>query len=343
MKEEEYCEVWSWMANMRKLERNVITTSQRRMPMWEELQAICNDLLRSISVEGREGRISIALDDDKIHLQLDKTHFCDMFNLKYTTHVKANRKGLIGHTAVSTGANIPLQIVFERVNSTTLSCFKQCLDGLFGQDGNANLRNVSVHSDRGYMLPNLVFKYLIENGAEVVGTVKRMAQCWPFTYHQKLKEGDKRTLVEVKGAPTLLLKWCYAGAKAIFASAFWNGTERVATAISTLHKGQAWEGVVMKTSEKKLYDSNKEALIPKFFCKVKGIFCKSLPEGSAQNDPVQLKLEELLQDKIEPLTLRQGEFSFPNISINYSISISQFMTSFFIQEQQIGTTSVNLA
>ena len=318
MEEKEYNAVWLWMANLRKLDSASISTSRREVPLWETLQSICNQLLCSISVEGRDGRISIALDNDKLHLSMERSNMKDMFNLKYTTHVKANRKGFVGHTAVTTGANVPLQIVFEKVNSSSASSFKECLDGLFSGDGRACFRHVSVHSDRGYMLPNLVFEYLLKNGAEVVGTIKRMAQCWPFTYQQKLKVGDKRTLVDVKGAPSLFIKWCTAGDKAIFASAFRNGTDRVATAISTLHKGQVWEGIVMKNKEKEMYNANKQALISQFFRKVNGIcfnsYLSEVPasetdnEDEHKNDPVQTKVDELLEEKIEPITLRQGKY-----------------------------------
>ena len=72
------------------------------------------------------------------------------------------------------------------------------------------MRNVSIHADRrrGY---------------------------WPFTFEQKLRNTDKRTLIDPKGASTLCLKWCKPGTKYVFASAFRNGSGRVATAISTMH------------------------------------------------------------------------------------------------------------
>ena len=123
-----------------------------------------------------------------------------------------NTKGIVGHTAISTGINIPLGIVFEQTFDTSVSCFKRLLNFLFhhdndSRDGNA-FRNVTVHSDRGYLVPSLVFDFLLTNGANVVGTVKRMAGCWPFTFDQKTTESDTRTKIDPKGAPTLFLKWC---------------------------------------------------------------------------------------------------------------------------------------
>ena len=112
-------------------------------------------------------------------------------------------------------------------------------------------------------IPALVFGNLLMLGAELVGTVKRKAQCFPYTFNQKLKENDKHDLVDTKGAPTLFLKWCKVGAKFIFASAFRNGTDRVATAISTIK--HHWEGTVLDSSEFRRYKEDKSSLIPDFF------------------------------------------------------------------------------
>jgi hypothetical protein len=223
------------LTNRKKIRKAEIRTTRSLEPLWQKLEAVVNKLLRSISIEQRQGNISIALDDDKIWVNLAHSAKDDLFNLKYTTHVKANRKGIIGHTAVSTALNLPLGIAFERTKDSSSSCFKRLLDYLFGRDGTTDLRNVSVHSDRGYLIPSLVFDYLLSQGADVVGTVKRMAQCWPFTYAQVLKSSDKRHLINVKGAATLYLKYIKTKTKYLFASAFRNGSERVATAISTLH------------------------------------------------------------------------------------------------------------
>lgn len=311
MGEKEYVQIWKRIAEKRKLPNHAMSTSRREPPLWETLEKIVNDLLRSISIAGRDGGISIALDDDKIWLQLSSGMKVDLFDLKYTTHVQANRKGLNAHTAVSTGANVPLGIVFERTNDSTKNCFVRLLDHLFSRNGSTDLQNVSVHSDRGYMLPDLVFQYLLSCGADVVGTVKRMAQCWPFTYDQNLKASDKRTLIDKKGAPTLFLKWCKAGgAKHIFASAFRSGTDRVATAVSTLHSQHQWEGVAMKPAELIRYRGDSRSLIGDFFQRVPSSFFLD-PETGAEmdeSDDAKEMIAWLLRDVIVPFTLQQGKF-----------------------------------
>ena len=307
MTAEEYNLIWKEMSEKKKLSKSQISTSRRDSPLWESFENIVNELLRSISVTGRDGRVPIALDDDKIWMHILDSGKRDLFNLKYTTHVKPNRKGIIAHTAVSTALNIPLGIVFEKTKDNTIDCFKRCLDYLFGQNGSANLRNVSVHSDRGYMIPNLVFEYLLSSGAEVVGTVKRMAQCWPFTYDQNLRDTDNRTLIEGKGAATLYLKWCKAGPKYLFASAFRNGSGRVATAISTMHTQHQWEGVVYNDSEFERYKDDKSSLIYDFFARVSDLDEKYETVESEDEKEV---LKDIIDNKIEPYTLRQGESYF---------------------------------
>lgn len=302
MEKDEYISVWKLMAEKKKLNITQISTSRRDTPLWEEFEVIVNTLFRAISVTGREGKISIALDDDKIWMNTSKGSSADLFNLKYCQHVQANRKGLVAHSAFTTAVIHPLGIAMERTKDKTCTCFKRILDFLFSHDGTTNLRNVIVHSDRGYMIPQLVFEYLMASGANVLGTVKRITNCWPYTYNQKLSVNDKRTVIDCKGAPALFLKWCKFGAKYIFASAFRNGSESVATAISTIHSCFQWEGVALKIAELLEYEKDDKSLIPLFFRRVADL------DGVAKEE-CQLETEEMnnLMEKIEPYTLRQGE------------------------------------
>jgi hypothetical protein len=237
----------------------------------------------------------------------------DLFNLKFTTHVQPNRKGICLHLAVTSGLNIPLGAVFERKRDNSVSCFKRLLDFLFGGDGSTDLRNVDLHSDRGYMLPKLVFEYLLSAGAEVVGTCKRMAQCWPFTYNQKEKPNDYRTHIDPKGSATLYLKWCKAGAKYLFASAFRNGSESVATALSSLHNQHQWEGVVFYQSELDKYRDDPNSLRSEFFQSVDLSDSEdvlTILDYQQTSIGEQIQLDAILNDEIEPYTLRQGMFYF---------------------------------
>jgi hypothetical protein len=84
------------------------------------LEKKLNDLLKKISIANHKGKISMSLDDDKIWFRSSVSQIADLFNLKFTTHVKANRRGIVAHTAVTTGIMIPLAIAFERTGDTCL-------------------------------------------------------------------------------------------------------------------------------------------------------------------------------------------------------------------------------
>ena len=134
LNEAEYNKIWRTFATKRELDGMTMSTNRREVPIWRTLEDLVNTLLRKISISGREGEISIALDDDKIWLAQTKSKMCDLFGLKYTTHVKPNRKGIIGHTGITTGLLFPLGIIFEQTFDTSLSCFKRLFNFLFQHD-----------------------------------------------------------------------------------------------------------------------------------------------------------------------------------------------------------------
>lgn len=313
MDEAEYNKIWLNFARSKKISNDSMSTSRRDQPVWASLELIVNEMFRTIAVAGREGEISIALDDDKIWLSQANAKVQDLFDLKYTTHTQANRKGIVGHTAITTGINFPLGIVFEKTFDTSVSCFKRLLNFIFRHDDNSNhhgnaFRNVFIHSDRGYMVPNLVFEYLLANGAQVVGTVKRLAGGWPFTFNQKIDKNDLRREIDTKGSPALFLKWCRTkvsglagGSRRLFASAFRSGTNRVATAISSIHTHHQWEGVVHDNRELVSYKEDTTSLRRIFFKRVDRLFQKR------ESEEEKAMMKQLLDEKIDPLTLRQGK------------------------------------
>jgi hypothetical protein len=114
-------------------------------------------------------------------------------------------------------------------------------------NGTIELQNINVHSDRGYSLPSVVFEFLIKNGTNVCCTIKRYLQCWPFTYNQKRSANDKRTHIDIDGAPTLYTK-CMAfegGLRHVLAGAFRKGSGSVSTIVSSMRHITflRWEGV----------------------------------------------------------------------------------------------------
>lgn len=300
----EYNAVWKLIATKKKIQDGAyIGSGRREQCLWELLEASANHVCRDISISNREGVIGIALDDDKIWVNLTGKNLTDTFGIKYTTHVKANRKGIIGHTAVSTGMNMPLGIVIQKKKDSTFSCFERLLKFLFDRNGMCDLANVEIDSDRGYMLPNTVFGFMIKNGANFIGTTIRSAQCWPFTFDQKLKENDKRTLIDSKGPPTLYVKTIKKNNKSIFATAFRNGTDSVSTAISSVHRNHHWEGVALDQTQARKYKEDETCLRKKCFQRVlnQELF------GEEESEVDREMIDDILENKIDPITILQGK------------------------------------
>ena len=64
----EYLSIWKKIVTLKELPSASVSTSRREEPIWQAFEEIVNKMLKEISVNGRDGRISIALDDDKIWL-----------------------------------------------------------------------------------------------------------------------------------------------------------------------------------------------------------------------------------------------------------------------------------
>jgi hypothetical protein len=304
MSESSYNAIWKELATKKSINNNLFVGAGRREKcLWEYLENILNNLCRDISISNRPGRIAIALDDDKIWAALRK--LTDCFGLKFTMHNKANRKGFVAHTAISCGANMPLGIMMERQKDSTSDCFERLLNFLFERNGTCDLRNVEVASDRGYMVPNTVFGFIVANGGDFIGTTKRTAQCWPFTYDQKARDNEKRTIVDTKGPPTLFVKTVSKALKSVYAIAFRNGSESVVTAVSSVHRNHHWEGVALSQRELLDYEEDDTSLRRKCIQRVKS--------NSFNEDELEIEKEligNLYDERIDPLTIRQGKNSF---------------------------------
>ena len=88
------------------------------------------------------------------------------------------------HTAVLTILEIPLGIVIEKSNDSTLPCFKRFLTYLFRNsdlNGVLNICGALIASYRGYLTPSLVFFFIpMVAGADIIGIFKHIL-CWSFT------------------------------------------------------------------------------------------------------------------------------------------------------------------
>ncbi|GFH47201.1 hypothetical protein CTEN210_09822 [Chaetoceros tenuissimus] len=304
MEEEDYLKMWENMAKKKKIPEFEMRTPMSPIPLWKGVEEIVNTLLRTVSIIDRREIISISLDDDKVWFGSTKARTTDQFDIKFTTHVKPNRKGIVVHTAVTTGVMVPVAATVQQTNDDSVSCFERIFNFLFGSGGKLDLRSVEVQSDRGYMLPNLVFDLILRHGGNLVGTCKRIANCWPFTHNQNLADNDTRTLIETKGAPSLFLKYFSVdrGEKTIFASSFRNGSGAVATALSTLHGNHQWEGIALKPSERISYKKDSTCFASKFLVGI------DIDDGVNKftDDDIEISLRNDIMNRIKPFTLRQG-------------------------------------
>jgi hypothetical protein len=306
--EQEYERIWKVIAYKNQKLGCEIGICRRSESLWETLEFTVNRELMNVSIAERKGKMLIALDDeDKVWYNTIIRWISDTFGIKITRHVKDNRIGMILHTAVSSGLNIPVGCTFERVKESTKECYKRMFGQMFGSYGGIDLRNVNVHSDRGYNLPSIVFDFLVANGANVVGTTKQMSQCWPFTFNQKIKQSDKRTHIDPKGAPTLYMKQATIGpGKKVWSAAFRNGSEAVSTAVSSLHSGFQWEGNTLNHSLVLKYKANPWTLRDMFFASCGQDVGIDLCANDQDDEDVDL-VEYYLSQKIDPVTLSQGK------------------------------------
>jgi hypothetical protein len=306
--EDTYIKLWKNISMDKKVQSGAagdfFTVSRRDKCVWENLQGAFKEICRAISVAGRRGKLRCALDDDKFWFSHKGNNAEDDFGLSYNNFAKPNRKGICGHTAVSSSLNIPLGIEFERKGDSPTSCFKRILLFLFGAWSTvADMRNVSVFSDRGYLMPSLVWYFLLASGADVVGTIKR-APSWPFTYSQTLSKTDKRTNILPKGAATLWIKLQNKAApvfRSLAAFAFRSGTENVSMAISSLHRSHHWEGVALIPSEVAIYrrsGSLKEHAI-------KRVFASDEIETNKEKEKIASQMSNEVNDTVLFLTLKQ--------------------------------------
>ncbi len=131
MKEDKYNRVWRQMSEKRRLQRDEMSNSRREIPIWEGLETIVNEVLHAVSVTRWAGQILIALDDDKVWMNISNSNAKDLFNIKYTHHVT--------YTAATSANTQPIAVAIERSKDSTTDCFKRILDFLFSQNGKTNL------------------------------------------------------------------------------------------------------------------------------------------------------------------------------------------------------------
>ena len=106
----------------------------------------------------------------------------------------------------------------------------------------------------------------------------------------------------MKGPPTLFVKAATNHVKKVYAIAFRNGTERVSTAISSIHRNHHWEGIALIQKEVLEYQENEACFFRKCITRIESPEIQS-EELLEESDLI----DEIYDEKINPLTVRQGK------------------------------------
>lgn len=286
---------------------NFIGLSRRSGCIWEKLERVVNNFLREISIVGRIDKIAIALDDDKVWLQTSGKNNEDDFNLRRVIHVRDNRKGFVGHTAVSATNKLLLGFHLERKEERATEVFKSIFLKMFpsaggDSDGLPDLHGVTNHSDRGYTIANTMFGFMVPSGCDFNNTVKRIPP-FPFIWGMKVSDNDPRQVLDEKGYPALFVKQTVKSHRLVTCSAFRTGTKNISAVLSTIVHGHQWEGVCLCPKQKDLYEKDPEHGLDAYFFPA---LAKSSSLFEVHGDSIESMLTDLVDNDIQVITLEQG-------------------------------------
>ena len=336
MDEQEYMKLWKIIATKKRVSlRAFVGTSRRNECLWEMMERVVNKILRDLSIAGRTDDITIALDDDKIWVELSGSNELDTFGLRKVTHVKDNRKGIVAHTAVSTTANIPLCFIFERVGDTAVKCFLRIFGKLFPVGGSSDLPDlvgIRNHSDRAYTIRETLFDFFLPAGANFNNTAKRINP-FPFIWGMKPSANDQRKVLDEKGAPTLFVKDLVKHNRLVTCAAFRTGTNNISAIVSSVVHGHQWEGFCLNQKQRIAYEVDPfHGLDKLLFQKLAGVD-ELIDKYKDEMDTILIDLKE---EKINVLTLEQGTADWHKgrqFSLTSSQSDASFRKAFIIHQQ----------
>lgn len=311
---EEYEDYWKKLAE-HGMRRSVVSDSFRSVPGWERLQQVFNALCRELMIEGREGKISLVFDDDKIWLTVSGANGVDKFKLKIVRHTKDNRDGLNAHSLCTTGFMFPVNIQFEIEKDSPLQAYERAMSQV--NSSALNEVNLITYTDRGYTDKGRVVKRM-KKGGDLAATVQRQPG-WGFTYDQYLQSNDTRKLLNTQGCASQFVKFQKIHNKTLTLSAFKNGTNTISLAISTLHSGHSWEGIPF----------NNDCTYPSQSDCLKEIYINK----EAVENPESCKdaILDLMNGRIKFLSREQGTsdwFLLRKMSFSSSIASSAFNSYF---------------
>ena len=143
---------------------------------WKALEETVNGQLKILFLSDDESfPYLFGFDDDKLHFNYSSV--TEMSGISKQHHVKDNRRGLTLHTCAYSATCVPVAVSFQRAGESVQDTYLHTMTDIFGtsHNGQPNLRGVTLASDRGYWEKSLLFGPILESGADVVGTTKRVS------------------------------------------------------------------------------------------------------------------------------------------------------------------------
>ena len=169
-----YTKIWN---SIKEQEGN-----SKQIELWKILENAVNQQLKLLFMSSDEQfSYLLGFDDDKLHFEHSKK--TKMSGLGRQHHVKDNRKGLTLHTCAFSATCVPVAVSFQRFGESVQDTYIRTMCDLFGAGvgGVPELHNVTLASDRGYWEKSLLFGKILDGGADVIGTVKRVS-CRIFVF-----------------------------------------------------------------------------------------------------------------------------------------------------------------
>ena len=242
MSENKFNETYKTMSDSSLLEESR-PTKRRPKCLWEKIQVLLNDLLHEILITDRSGCIGAVIDDDKVWCFNSGKNAIDRRNVKYSVHVRDNRRGFNIHAFASFFTFFPMHAIVEREGDSATSALRQGLRSLFGcseQTSSQSDNNFFIGGDRGYFGGSPSIRTVCKEGGDICGTTKR-GRDTPFTTGSLHDQNDDRILLNPIGSPCLYVAETKIEGKKVTATAFRTGTGQIANAISSKHHRHWWD------------------------------------------------------------------------------------------------------
>jgi hypothetical protein len=308
---EEYTALWQKIGRVR-IPKDPKSSASSTDTFWMQLEEALNGLLRELVVEvlvggqsddGRKiSRLWLTLDDDKMHWNGTRHHHAWLQN---TRHVRDNRTGFVCHHGVLPASGLLLAIKFDRKGDTAETSSKQMIIRQFAPShGGADrglvpdLSFMFLSADRGYSSKGLR-DFLARGGAGFNGTLARNLGN-PFTYDQKMRDGDERTSIPTAGGKTMFLKKAMLHGIQFTAFAYRDGNGKVILSVSNEYHNYQWDLVLRQNADRTWHEKHQKGEI--MFDDVLRRCFMALIGSAISNEMIQL----LLHAPVQPLTMAQS-------------------------------------